>query len=136
MLIFWGSIPFGLIIAKIAGVGDIRQQGSGNIGATNMARIAGKKLGFLTLLFDALKGIIAIKLASTYSTNHQLILYSALAVIFGHIFPVWLNFKGGKGVATSLAVILTLNIKIGIFICLVWILVFVVTKNFIDIFNS
>jgi glycerol-3-phosphate acyltransferase PlsY len=108
-----GSIPCGLIVGKLAGIGDIRAVGSGNIGATNMVRAGGKKLGLLTLLLDALKGILVVSLAACYMDNSGnmgisspslLYLYGLIATI-GHCFPIWLRFNGGKGVATTLGII-------------------------------
>jgi acyl phosphate:glycerol-3-phosphate acyltransferase len=109
-----GSLPFGLLIARsVAGV-DIRQQGSGNIGATNVARVLGKKLGIAVLLLDCLKGALPTALlpwALADSTTHQLHLavLSGTAAILGHMFPFWLKFRGGKGVATALGVALVLS---------------------------
>ncbi len=105
-----GSIPFSLLIAKFAGGIDLRKHGSGNIGATNVARVMGKRWGFLALLLDAAKGIapvflvpLLIKVPESLAT-HQQVLCGILAVV-GHMFPPWLNFQGGKGVATSLGVV-------------------------------
>ena len=102
-----GSIPFGLIFSKILGFGDIRKIGSGNIGATNALRTGSKKLAFLTLLFDVGKGSLAVFLTLKYFNEHSYI--SAIFVYLGHIFPLWLKFKGGKGVATYIGVILLIN---------------------------
>ena len=105
-----GSIPFGLVVTRLAGVGDIRQAGSGNIGATNVYRTAGRRLGILTLLLDALKGALPLYFCKLYlpldETQVGLI---ALALFLGHCFPIYLRFKGGKGVATALGVFLVLN---------------------------
>ncbi len=122
---FLGSIPFGLVVTKLAGKGDIRKEGSGNIGATNVARIAGKKLGAIALILDVLKGIIAVIIAK-YLTDSAIIinLVAAFAVI-GHIFPIWLKFKGGKGVATGFAVITIVCYPLGIFSLSIWIAIFV-----------
>ncbi|MCX8500987.1 MAG: glycerol-3-phosphate acyltransferase, partial [Alphaproteobacteria bacterium] len=97
-----GSIPFGLILTRLAGLGDIRQIGSGNIGATNVLRTGNRMLAGLTLLLDAVKGALAVFVVKfIYPEIDPSLQYSvALAVIIGHIFPVWLGFKGGKGVAT------------------------------------
>src|SRR5262250_3329203 len=104
-----GSIPFGLMLTKIFGGKDVRKSGSGNIGATNVARVAGPSAGILTLLLDAAKGAFAVWLASHY-TNHgaAAMMLAGVAALFGHCFPIWLNFKGGKGVATALGVFLML----------------------------
>lgn len=98
-----GSIPFGLLLAKLSGSGDPRQQGSGNIGATNVSRIAGYWAGVLTLLLDAGKGAVAVWLASRFSgQNATAMMLAGIAALFGHCFPAWLAFRGGKGVATGL----------------------------------
>jgi glycerol-3-phosphate acyltransferase PlsY len=105
-----GAIPFGLLLTRVAGAGDIRQQGSGNIGATNVYRSAGRKLGLLTLLLDALKGGLPLYLCQHYLPLDDIhIGLIALALFLGHCFPVYLRFKGGKGVATALGIFLALN---------------------------
>lgn len=104
---FLGSIPFGLIYSNILGYGDIRKIGSGNIGATNALRTGSKLLAFLTLLSDALKGSAAIIITLKYFP--ELSYLSAVTVYLGHIFPIWLFFKGGKGIATFIGIILVLN---------------------------
>jgi acyl phosphate:glycerol-3-phosphate acyltransferase len=102
-----GSIPFGLLIVKAFGGGDIRAVGSGNIGAANVARNAGAVAGVLTLLFDAAKGYAAVWIAERWTGgNGRWMMAAAVAAIVGHMFPVWLGFKGGKGVATGLGVFL------------------------------
>ena len=98
-----GSIPFGLLITRAAGLGDVRKIGSGNIGATNVLRTGNKGLAALTLLLDALKGTVAVLVAGWFRAD--LALYAGLAAFLGHIFPAWLNFRGGKGVATYLGVL-------------------------------
>ena len=108
----FGSIPFGLIITKIGGGGDIRQIGSGNIGATNVLRTGNKTLAVLTLVADASKGAIAVLVAKQYGDPASAAL-AAIFVVIGHCFPVWLKFNGGKGVATSLAVLASLDIRLG-----------------------
>jgi glycerol-3-phosphate acyltransferase PlsY len=108
----FGSIPFGLIITKIGGGGDIRQIGSGNIGATNVLRTGNKTLAVLTLVADAGKGAIAVLVAKQYGDPASAAL-AAIFVVIGHCFPVWLKFNGGKGVATSLAVLASLDIRLG-----------------------
>ncbi len=99
-----GSIPFGLVLTRMAGLGDVRQIGSGNIGATNVLRTGNKGLAAATLLLDALKGTAAVVVASTYGIELGLI--AGLGAFLGHLFPVWLRFKGGKGVATYIGVLL------------------------------
>src|SRR3569832_414954 len=115
-----GSIPFGLLISKIRGV-DPRRGGSGNIGATNVLRVVGKKEAALTLIFDALKGFAPIFASGLLELQEQAILIVAFAVILGHIFPVFLKFKGGKGVATSFGVFLALAPKIALVALILWI---------------
>ncbi|MCA1403115.1 glycerol-3-phosphate 1-O-acyltransferase PlsY [Ensifer sp. IC3342] len=101
-----GSIPFGLILTRMAGLGDVRQIGSGNIGATNVLRTGNKKLAAATLLLDALKGTAATAIASLWGLEAGLA--AGLAAFLGHLYPVWLSFKGGKGVATYIGVLLGL----------------------------
>jgi glycerol-3-phosphate acyltransferase PlsY len=124
---FMGSIPCGLLVAKYAGIGDVRNQGSGNIGATNLLRIGGKKLGIITLALDALKGFIPVLVARNFGTEWGAAL-AALAAVFGHIFPVWLEFKGGKGVATTLAVMAALAPGLFVFSGLVWSFIFYISR--------
>lgn len=101
-----GSIPFGLIITRVAGLGDVRKIGSGNIGATNVLRTGNKALAALTLMLDALKGTAAVLIAGMYGMEAALA--AGLGAFLGHLFPVWLRFKGGKGVATYLGVLIAL----------------------------
>lgn len=119
-----GSIPFAVIIAKISGIGDITKQGSGNPGATNMMRIAGKKLGALNFLLDFAKGTLAVKIGAHYGFAD----IAFVAVVMGHCFPIWLRFKGGKGVATFLGGLLGLNPITGLLAIGTWIVVFVVFR--------
>lgn len=126
---FIGSIPFGLIIAKYFGAGDIRQMGSGNIGATNVVRTSGKKLGIITLLLDAGKGVCCV-LAVRYfdNTNMLAIVLAASFSVIGHCFPVWLKFKGGKGVATTIAVYWAVSWPLGLFVSGAWLFIFSVSR--------
>ena len=102
---FIGSIPFGLLLSKLTKKNDPRFFGSKNIGATNMLRVGGWRLGFMTLIFDVTKGFIPVKLITLY--NHQEFLFFAiLGVILGHLYPIWLKFNGGKGVATFIGILL------------------------------
>lgn len=104
-----GSIPFGLLVAKVFGRGDVRKGGSGNIGATNVSRVAGPLAGILTLLLDGAKGAAAVLVAGRYSNDSAMwMVIAGLAALVGHCFPVWLKFKGGKGVATAAGVYLAL----------------------------
>lgn len=118
-----GSIPFGLILTKLFGYGDIRDIGSGNIGATNVLRTGNKHLALATLLLDAAKGATAVILASFF-VSKELAALAGVCAVLGHIFPVWLGFKGGKGVATTLATWLVIDWVAGLFACCVWLLVF------------
>lgn len=117
---FIAGIPFGLLFAKLLWHKDLRKHGSGNIGATNAMRVGGKKLGILTLIADATKGAIPVLIAKQYDYN--LAICVGLSAILGHIFSIWLRFRGGKGVATSIAVIMSLNIYVGIFTCIFWLI--------------
>jgi glycerol-3-phosphate acyltransferase PlsY len=102
---FLGSIPFGYLIVRLAGGGDVRRRGSGNIGATNVARVSGTMSGLLTLALDAGKGYAAVRLAAAITdSNIRWMMIAALLALAGHMFPVWLNFRGGRGVATGAAV--------------------------------
>ncbi len=105
---FWGSVPTGALLAKGFGGLDIKKTGSGNIGATNVYRVMGKKMGILTLAGDALKGIIPLILAFHFTSSSAVISIVALAAFIGHLYPIFLNFRGGKGVATSLGIFLVL----------------------------
>ncbi len=144
-----GSIPFGLLLTRAAGLGDVRQIGSGNIGATNVLRTGNKKLAAATLLLDGLKGTAAVLLvgmvvapwllASSGTVNptatpermhalEALMLGAGLGALLGHVFPVWLSFKGGKGVATYIGALLGLAPKIALTFCSIWLIVAVVTR--------
>src|SRR5436853_4467755 len=101
-----GSIPFGLLLTRLAGLGDIREIGSGSIGATNVLRTGSKALAALTLAFDAAKGLVAVLIGGAWSEEGALA--GGAAVVIGHMFPVWLGFRGGKGVATALGVLMVL----------------------------
>ena len=134
---FLGSIPFGLILTKISGLGDIRKIGSGNIGATNVLRTGNKKIALFTLLLDGGKGALAIYLITiilpkVFDNNFNMIEFYqctvAISAVVGHCFPIWLRFKGGKGVATGFGVILSLNLNIGIVALLIWVLIAKVFK--------
>ena len=118
---FLGSIPFGLIYAKLAGLGDVRNIGSGNIGATNVLRTGNKQVAALTLLSDIAKGSLAVFI--TLNFFPKLILLSSVVVYLGHIFPVWLKFKGGKGVATFIGAIAILNYVLCLIFLISWAIV-------------
>ncbi len=117
-----GSIPFGLILTRLAGLGDIRSVGSGNIGATNVLRTGRKGLAAATLLLDGGKGALA-ALAATHFGDTEAGLLAGFAAVIGHDFPVWLRFKGGKGVATTLGVLLGAAFPAGVGACLTWLAV-------------
>ncbi len=122
-----GSIPFGLILTRLGGYGDIRAIGSGNIGATNVLRTGNKKLAIATLLLDSLKGATAVLIALWLST-YEAAMIAGLAAMVGHLFPVWLKFRGGKGVATALGTLLALKPLIGITACSIWLLAAAITR--------
>ena len=121
-----GSIPFGFILAKLAGHGDLRQIGSGNIGATNVLRSGSKGLAALTLLLDALKGTAAVLLGARFGQDAAIL--GGLGAFLGHLFPVWLGFHGGKGVATYIGVLLGLYWPGAFAFCVVWLVVALVTR--------
>ena len=121
-----GSIPFGLLISYFFKTNDPRNIGSKNIGATNVLRIGGFKLGLMTLILDILKGFIAIKI--TLILNSDLIGLSIIFVVIGHIFPIWLKFKGGKGVATFIGVLLGYNFELFLLFCITWLVCALIFK--------
>ncbi len=114
-----GSIPFGLVLTRIAGLGDIRKIGSGNIGATNVLRTGNKLLAALTLLLDGGKGAAAVLVAANWGPD--MALFAGGGAMLGHLFPIWLKFRGGKGVATALGVLLALSWPVGLAACATWI---------------
>lgn len=122
-----GSVPFGLVITRALGLGDLRQIGSGNIGATNVLRTGNKPAALATLLLDSGKGAIAVLIAR-YAMGESAALVAGGAAFFGHIFPVWLGFKGGKGVATFLGTMIALAWPLGLAVCGVWLLTAVVAR--------
>ena len=121
-----GSIPFGLILTKLFTNQDVRKIGSGNIGATNVLRTGNKYLAALTLLLDVLKGYLPVIIAIKFFP--QYVLLSALLTFLGHVFSIWLKFKGGKGVATYLGVILSLSYELSILFIFTWVVVFLIFK--------
>ena len=121
-----GSIPFGLILTKNFLNKDLRKMGSGNIGATNVLRTGKKSLGALTLILDGLKAYISVIITLDYFPDY--IYLSALLCFLGHIFPVWLKFKGGKGVAVYLGVLFAFSINLGIIFLISWIIILYLTK--------
>ncbi len=118
-----GSIPFGLLLTRAAGLGDIRSIGSGNIGATNVLRTGNKALALATLLLDGAKGAAAVLIVAAITGNNALAIYCGLAAVIGHIFPIWLKFRGGKGVATTLGFFLAANWPIGVGVCMSWLII-------------
>ena len=121
-----GSIPFGLLLTRMAGLGDVRQIGSGNIGATNVLRTGNKKLAAATLLLDLVKGFAPVFFASHYVPALAGIV--ALAAVIGHCFPVWLGFKGGKGVATTAGICFGIGWPVGVVYAVVWIGMLALTR--------
>lgn len=118
----FGSVPFGLILSKAAGLGDVRNIGSGNIGATNVLRTGNKGIAFATLLCDLLKGTIPVLIAARYY-GFDASLFAAFGAMAGHIFPIWLGFKGGKGVATLIGVLFGLHWQLAVIFLAVWVIV-------------
>ena len=121
-----GSIPFGLLLTKFYLNKDIRSIGSGNIGATNVLRSGNKIIGYATLILDVLKAVIPVIYVKF---NHADFIYiSSLSVFLGHVFPIWLKFKGGKGVATYVGILFSINLIYGLFFGITWILIFLISK--------
>ena len=116
-----GSIPFGLVLTKLAGLGDIRKVGSGNIGATNVLRTGSKKLAAATLLLDGAKGAVALLIAGIWGPDMAVL--AAAGAMLGHCFPVWLKFNGGKGVATALGILIAIAWPVGVLACATWLAV-------------
>ncbi|MGL4278920.1 MAG: glycerol-3-phosphate 1-O-acyltransferase PlsY [Albidovulum sp.] len=123
-----GSIPFGVLVTKMMGLGDLRQIGSGNIGATNVLRTGNKGAALATLLLDGGKGAAAVLIARAVTGHEDAAQLAGLAAFLGHLFPVWLGFKGGKGVATFLGTLLALAWPVGIAACLTWLVTAVVSR--------
>ena len=121
-----GSIPFGLLLTKIFLNKDIRNVGSGNIGATNALRAGNKSIGYATLISDILKAVIPVIFVKIYYTEYLYI--SSLSVFLGHVFPIWLKFKGGKGVATYVGILSCINIYLGFVFGIVWFIIFFIFK--------
>ena len=121
-----GSIPFGLLLTKIFLNKDIRNVGSGNIGATNALRTGNKSIGYATLISDILKAVIPVIFVKIYYTEYLYI--SSLSVFLGHVFPIWLKFKGGKGVATYVGILSCINIYLGVVFGIIWFVIFLIFK--------
>ena len=125
----FGSILFGVIAGKFLKIGDLRNKGSGNIGATNIARVSGsKKIGILVAILDGLKGVIPVIFARYLKLDEEVIAIVGMASVLGHIFPIWHKFQGGKGVATFLGVNIALNWQIGLVLAFIWLITFLMTK--------
>ena len=129
LLILWavvgyllGAIPFGVVLTRVLGLGNLREIGSGNIGATNVLRTGNRPAAALTLLLDGAKGAVAVLLARAMAGEDAAQLAGLMAFV-GHVFPVWLGFRGGKGVATFLGIMLALSWPVGIVLCLTWLIV-------------
>jgi len=122
-----GSIPFGIVITRAMGLGDLRQIGSGNIGATNVLRTGNKRAALATLLLDAAKGGVAVALAR-WLVGPDAAQVAALFAFLGHLFPVWLGFRGGKGVATFLGTLLVLDWRVGLAACATWAVTAAITR--------
>ncbi len=127
------AIPFGLVLTKIFVKKDVREFGSGNIGATNVVRVAGKKIGLLTLILDGLKGAIMVVIArftfADASGLHIFLVLVGMVAVIAHVYPIYLNFKGGKGVATTLAVLLAIDLNIGLSVIGIWALTFAISRT-------
>lgn len=127
------AIPFGLVLTKIFAKKDVREFGSGNIGATNVVRVAGKKIGLLTLILDGFKGAIMVVIArftfADASGLHIFLVLVGTVAVIAHVYPVYLNFKGGKGVATTLAVLLAIDLNIGLSVIGIWALTFAISRT-------
>jgi glycerol-3-phosphate acyltransferase PlsY len=125
---FIAAIPFGLVLSKFVAKKDIREHGSKNIGATNVTRVLGKKLGFLTLILDALKGAAMVILARFLFVNlqylHLFLVLVSLTAVLAHIYPIYIDFKGGKGVATAIATLFALDPTVGLMVICFWIICF------------
>ena len=121
-----GSIPFGFILSKIFLKKDIRKIGSGNIGATNVLRTGNKVIGYTTLIFDIIKAVLPILYVKFYFSEFLYI--ASLCVFLGHVFPIWLKFKGGKGVATYVGILFTINIYLGLVFIIIWLITFALSK--------
>ncbi|MGO9132499.1 MAG: glycerol-3-phosphate 1-O-acyltransferase PlsY [Methylovirgula sp.] len=124
---FCGSIPFGLLVTRMAGTADLRSIGSGNIGATNVLRTGRKDLAAATLLLDAAKGAAAVLIVA-HADQGLPVLFAAAGAFFGHVFPVWLKFRGGKGVATFLGTLLAIDWRVGLVFIVAWLVAAFLTR--------
>ncbi len=117
-----GSVPFGMVLSRVMNLGDLRQIGSGNIGATNVLRTGNKTAAALTLLLDAAKGAVALLLARAITGQEDAAQVAGFAAMLGHCYPIWLGFRGGKGVATFIGLMLALNFLVGLGVCVAWLI--------------
>ncbi len=125
-----GSIPFGAVLVKMLGLGDIRSQGSGNIGATNVVRVAGKKIGAVVFLLDFIKGFLpAFMYMNCCGEENSARFFIAFTAVLGHVFPIWLKFKGGKGVATGFGAILSIDSTLFFIAVSLWVITYLITKT-------
>ncbi len=125
---FFGSIPFGLLLTRAAGLGDIRAIGSGNIGATNVLRTGRKELAAATLLLDGAKGAVPVLIAGVWA-GPDAALWAGGGAVLGHAFPIWLRFRGGKSIATGLGVLLAADWRVGVVACAVWLVMAAVFRR-------
>ncbi len=123
-----GSVPFGVLVTRAMGLGDLRRIGSGNIGATNVLRTGNKGAALATLLLDGGKGALAVVLARAFVGHEDAAQLAGLAAFLGHLFPVWLGFRGGKGVATFLGLMLAMDWRVGLACCATWLAAAAVTR--------
>ncbi|WP_299926056.1 glycerol-3-phosphate 1-O-acyltransferase PlsY [uncultured Pelagimonas sp.] len=123
-----GSVPFGIVITRLFGLGDLRKIGSGNIGATNVLRTGNKPAALATLILDSSKGAIAVLIAQAVTGDTSAMQMAGFSAFVGHCYPVWLKFKGGKGVATYLGVVLAISLPVGLLCCATWAVAFAVTR--------
>ncbi len=122
-----GSIPFGMVITKFMGLGDLRKIGSGNIGATNVLRTGSKLAAFLTVVFDGGKGLVAVLFAGII-LGYTAALIAGVFAFLGHLYPIWLKFKGGKGVAVFLGILLAVNFWAGLATCMTWLATAIIVR--------
>jgi glycerol-3-phosphate acyltransferase PlsY len=125
---FIGSIPFGLILTRLAGAGDVRKIGSGNIGATNVMRTGRKGLAIMTLLLDGGKGFAAVEMAQSANLPAEMVTLAGFLAVAGHVLPIWLHFRGGKGVATTIGVYFGVDWMLGAVVCIVWLGAFLLMR--------
>ncbi len=123
-----GSVPFGIVITRLFGLGDLRKIGSGNIGATNVLRTGNKPAALATLILDSSKGAIAVLIAQAVTGDTSAMQIAGFSAFVGHCYPIWLKFKGGKGVATYLGVVLAISLPVGLLCCATWAVAFAVTR--------